>query len=378
MTKPAILALADGSIFRGEAIGADGQTVGEVVFNTAMTGYQEILTDPSYAQQIVTLTYPHIGNTGTTPQDAESDRVWSAGLVIRDLPLVASNWRNTMSLSDYLKANNVVAIAGIDTRRLTRILREKGAQNGCIMAGDNISEEAAIAAAQGFPGLKGMDLAKVVSTQKQYEWRSTVWDLKTDSHATIDASELPYHVVAYDYGVKVNILRMLVERGCRVTVVPAQTPAADVLALKPDGVFLSNGPGDPEPCDYAIKAIKEVLETEIPVFGICLGHQLLALASGAKTLKMGHGHHGANHPVQDLDTGVVMITSQNHGFAVDEATLPANVRAIHKSLFDGTLQGIERTDKSAFSFQGHPEASPGPNDVAPLFDRFINEMAKRR
>ena len=378
MTKPAILALADGSIFRGEAIGADGQTVGEVVFNTAMTGYQEILTDPSYAQQIVTLTYPHIGNTGTTPEDAESDRVWSAGLVIRDLPLVASNWRNTMSLSDYLKANNVVAIAGIDTRRLTRILREKGAQNGCIMAGDNISEAAAIAAAQGFPGLKGMDLAKVVSTKEKYEWRSTVWDLKTDSHATIDASDLPYHVVAYDYGVKVNILRMLVERGCRVTVVPAQTPAADVLALKPDGVFLSNGPGDPEPCDYAIQAIKDVLETEIPVFGICLGHQLLALASGAKTLKMGHGHHGANHPVQDLDSGVVMITSQNHGFAVDEATLPDNVRAIHKSLFDGTLQGIERTDKSAFSFQGHPEASPGPNDVAPLFDRFINEMAKRR
>jgi len=378
LTKPAILALADGSIFRGEAIGADGQTVGEVVFNTAMTGYQEILTDPSYAQQIVTLTYPHIGNTGTTPEDAESNRVWSAGLVIRDLPLVASNWRNTMSLSDYLKANNVVAIAGIDTRRLTRILREKGAQNGCIMAGDNISEEAAIAAAQGFPGLKGMDLAKVVSTKTQYEWRSTVWDLKTDSHATIEASELPYHVVAYDYGVKLNILRMLVERGCRVTVVPAQTPASDVLALKPDGVFLSNGPGDPEPCDYAIKAIKDILETEIPVFGICLGHQLLALASGAKTLKMGHGHHGANHPVQDLDTGVVMITSQNHGFAVDEATLPGNVRAIHKSLFDGTLQGIERTDKSAFSFQGHPEASPGPNDVAPLFDRFINEMAKRR
>jgi carbamoyl-phosphate synthase small subunit len=376
--KPAILALADGSIFRGEAIGADGQTIGEVVFNTAMTGYQEILTDPSYAQQIVTLTYPHIGNTGTTPEDAESDRVWSAGLVIRDLPLVASNWRNTLSLSDYLKANNVVAIAGIDTRRLTRILREKGAQNGCIMAGDNISEEAAIAAARGFPGLKGMDLAKVVSTKESYEWRSTVWDLKTDSHATIDASELPYHVVAFDYGVKLNILRMLVERGCRVTVVPAQTPASDVLALNPDGVFLSNGPGDPEPCDYAIKAIKEVLETEIPVFGICLGHQLLALASGAKTVKMGHGHHGANHPVQDLDTGVVMITSQNHGFAVDEATLPGNVRAIHKSLFDGTLQGIERTDKSAFSFQGHPEASPGPNDVAPLFDRFINEMAKRR
>ncbi|MFJ2367565.1 glutamine-hydrolyzing carbamoyl-phosphate synthase small subunit, partial [Pseudomonas sp. NPDC087697] len=355
-----------------------GQTVGEVVFNTAMTGYQEILTDPSYAQQIVTLTYPHIGNTGTTPEDAESDRVWSAGLVIRDLPLVASNWRNTMSLSDYLKANNVVAIAGIDTRRLTRILREKGAQNGCIMAGDNISDEAAIAAARGFPGLKGMDLAKVVSTKESYEWRSTVWDLKTDSHATIEACELPHHVVAYDYGVKLNILRMLVERGCRVTVVPAQTPASEVLALKPDGVFLSNGPGDPEPCDYAIQAIKDILETEIPVFGICLGHQLLALASGAKTLKMGHGHHGANHPVQDLDTGVVMITSQNHGFAVDETTLPGNVRAIHKSLFDGTLQGIERTDKSAFSFQGHPEASPGPNDVAPLFDRFINEMVKRR
>ncbi|MCI8211027.1 carbamoyl-phosphate synthase small subunit [Pseudomonas sp. S25] len=378
MTKPAILALADGSIFRGEAIGADGQTVGEVVFNTAMTGYQEILTDPSYAQQIVTLTYPHIGNTGTTPEDAESDRVWSAGLVIRDLPLVASNWRNKLSLDEYLKANNVVAIAGIDTRRLTRILREKGAQNGCIMAGDNISEEAAIAAARGFPGLKGMDLAKVVSVKEAYEWRSSVWSLKTDSCPEIAASELPYHVVAYDYGVKVNILRMLVERGCRVTVVPAQTPASEVLAYKPDGVFLSNGPGDPEPCDYAIKAIKEVLETDIPVFGICLGHQLLALASGAKTVKMGHGHHGANHPVQDLKTGVVMITSQNHGFAVDEATLPANVQAIHKSLFDGSLQGIERTDKDAFSFQGHPEASPGPTDVAPLFDRFIETMAKRR
>lgn len=378
MTKPAILALADGSIFRGEAIGADGQTVGEVVFNTAMTGYQEILTDPSYAQQIVTLTYPHIGNTGTTPEDAESNRVWSAGLVIRDLPLLASNWRNTQSLPEYLKANNVVAIAGIDTRRLTRILREKGAQNGCILAGDNISEEAAIAAARGFPGLKGMDLAKVVSTKERYEWRSSVWELKTDSDPTIDAADLPYHVVAFDYGVKLNILRMLVARGCRVTVVPAQTPASEVLALNPDGVFLSNGPGDPEPCDYAIQAIKEILETEIPVFGICLGHQLLALASGAKTVKMGHGHHGANHPVQDLDTGVVMITSQNHGFAVDEATLPGNVRAIHKSLFDGTLQGIERTDKSAFSFQGHPEASPGPTDVAPLFDRFTDAMAKRR
>ena len=382
MTKPAlapaILALADGSIFRGESIGADGQTIGEVVFNTAMTGYQEILTDPSYAQQIVTLTYPHIGNTGTTPEDAESDRVWSAGLVIRDLPLVASNWRNTMPLDEYLKANNVVAIAGIDTRRLTRILREKGAQNGCIMAGDDISEEAAIAAARAFPGLKGMDLAKEVSTKDTYQWRSSVWDLKSDSHPDVPNSELPYHVVAYDYGVKVNILRMLVERGCHLTVVPAQTPAADVLALNPDGVFLSNGPGDPEPCDYAIQAIKEVLQTEIPVFGICLGHQLLALAAGAKTIKMGHGHHGANHPVQDIDSGVVMITSQNHGFAVDEATLPSNVRAIHKSLFDGTLQGIELTDKDAFSFQGHPEASPGPNDVSPLFDRFIESMAKRR
>ncbi|MGH8436752.1 MAG: glutamine-hydrolyzing carbamoyl-phosphate synthase small subunit [Pseudomonas sp.] len=376
--KPAILALADGSIFRGEAIGVDGQTVGEVVFNTAMTGYQEILTDPSYAQQIVTLTYPHIGNTGTTPEDAESNRVWSAGLVIRDLPLVASNWRNTLSLSDYLKANNVVAIAGIDTRRLTRILREKGAQNGCILAGDNISDERALAAARGFPGLKGVDLAKVVSSSARYEWRSSVWSLKTDSHPEIAASELPYHVVAYDYGVKVNILRMLVERGCRLTVVPAQTPASEVLALKPDGVFLSNGPGDPEPCDYAISAIRDILDTEIPLFGICLGHQLLALASGAKTVKMGHGHHGANHPVQDLDSGVVMITSQNHGFAVDETTLPANLRATHKSLFDGTLQGIERTDKVAFSFQGHPEASPGPMDVAPLFDRFIEAMAARR
>ena len=378
LTKPAILALADGSIFRGEAIGADGQTVGEVVFNTAMTGYQEILTDPSYAQQIVTLTYPHIGNTGTTPEDAESDRVWAAGLVIRDLPLVASNWRNKMPLDEYLKANKTVAIAGIDTRRLTRILREKGAQNGCIMAGDNISEEAAIAAARGFPGLKGMDLAKEVSTKDTYEWRSTVWNLQSDSSPEVAAADLKYHVVAWDYGVKLNILRMLVERGCRVTVVPAQTPAGEVLALKPDGIFLSNGPGDPEPCDYAIQAIKDVLETDIPVFGICLGHQLLALASGARTIKMDLGHHGANHPVQDLDTGVVMITSQNHGFAVDEATLPSNVRAIHKSLFDGSLQGIERTDKDAFSFQGHPEASPGPTDVAPLFDRFITAMDKRR
>ena len=378
MSKPAILALADGSIFRGESIGADGQTVGEVVFNTAMTGYQEILTDPSYAQQIVTLTYPHIGNTGTTPEDAESNRVWAAGLIIRDLPLIASNWRNKQPLDEYLKEHGTVAIAGLDTRRLTRILREKGAQNGCILVGADATEEKALELARSFPGLKGMDLAKVVSSTERYEWRSSVWNLQTDSHPEIAGSELPHHVVAYDFGVKLNILRMLVERGCRLTVVPAQTPASEVLALKPDGVFLSNGPGDPEPCDYAIQAIKDVLETDIPVFGICLGHQLLALASGAKTVKMGHGHHGANHPVQDLKTSVVMITSQNHGFAVEESSLPANLRATHKSLFDGTLQGIERTDKDAFSFQGHPEASPGPMDVAPLFDRFIEAMAKRR
>ncbi|MGP0173867.1 glutamine-hydrolyzing carbamoyl-phosphate synthase small subunit [Pseudomonas sp. NCHU5208] len=376
--KPAILALADGSIFRGDSIGADGQTIGEVVFNTAMTGYQEILTDPSYAQQIVTLTYPHIGNTGTTPEDGESCSVWAAGLIIRDLPLISSSWRDKQPLDEYLKANGTVAIAGIDTRRLTRILREKGSQNGCILVGDDATEEKALELARSFPGLKGMDLAKEVTCAKPYEWRSSVWNLESDSHPLISAEELPYHVVAYDYGVKLNILRMLVARGCRLTVVPAQTPASEVLALNPDGVFLSNGPGDPEPCDYAIKAIKEILETDLPVFGICLGHQLLALASGAKTVKMGHGHHGANHPVQDLDSGVVMITSQNHGFAVDESSLPSNVRPIHKSLFDGTLQGIERTDKAAFSFQGHPEASPGPHDVAPLFDRFINEMAKRR
>lgn len=377
MSKPAILALADGSIFRGESIGADGSSVGEVVFNTAMTGYQEILTDPSYARQIVTLTYPHIGNTGVTPEDVESDAVQAAGLVIRDLPLLASNWRCKQSLDGYLRENNIVAIAGIDTRRLTRILREKGSQNGCLLAGDDISEEKALELARSFPGLKGMDLAKEVSVKESYQWRSSVWNLETDSHPELSDAELPYHVVAFDYGVKFNILRMLVARGCRLTVVPAQTPAADVLALNPDGVFLSNGPGDPEPCDYAIAAIKEILETDIPVFGICLGHQLLALASGAKTVKMGHGHHGANHPVQDLDTGVVMITSQNHGFAVDETSLPANLRPTHKSLFDGTLQGIERTDKAAFSFQGHPEASPGPHDVAPLFDRFIDAMKKR-
>ncbi|WP_312373109.1 glutamine-hydrolyzing carbamoyl-phosphate synthase small subunit [Stutzerimonas nitrititolerans] len=377
-TTPAILALADGSIFRGESIGADGQTIGEVVFNTAMTGYQEILTDPSYAKQIVTLTYPHVGNTGTTPQDAESWKVWAAGLVIRDLPLLASNWRNKQSLPDYLKENDTVAIAGIDTRRLTRILREKGAQNGCILAGADATEEKALELARSFPGLKGMDLAKEVSVKERYEWRSSLWSLETDSHPEIPASELPYHVVAYDYGVKYNILRMLVARGCRVTVLPAQTPASEALALNPDGIFLANGPGDPEPCDYAIRAIQEVLETDIPVFGICLGHQLLALASGAITVKMPSGHHGANHPVQDLETGVVMITSQNHGFCADEASLPANLHATHKSLFDGTLQGIERTDKVAFGFQGHPEASPGPCDVAPLFDRFISAMAARR
>lgn len=377
MSKPAILALADGSIFRGEAIGADGHSVGEVVFNTAMTGYQEILTDPSYARQMVTLTYPHIGNTGTTPLDAESDRVWAAGLIIRDLPLIASNWRSRQPLGEYLKENGTVAIAGVDTRRLTRILREKGAQNGCIMAGEDATEEKALELARGFAGIKGMDLAKEVTTTSVYEWRQSTWDLATDSYPEIDAAQLPYHVVVYDYGVKHNILRMLVARGCRLTVVPAQTSAADVLALNPDGVLLSNGPGDPEPCDYAIRAIRELLETDTPILGICLGHQLLALASGARTVKMPSGHHGANHPVQNLETGEVMITSQNHGFAVDESALPANVRATYKSLFDGTLQGIERTDKEAFSFQGHPEASPGPGDVAPLFERFIAAMAKR-
>ncbi len=375
MTTPAILALEDGSIFRGVAIGATGQSTGEVVFNTSMTGYQEILTDPSYAHQIVTLTYPHIGNTGTNSEDEESAHIWSAGLVIRDLPLMASNWRNTQPLDEYLIANNVVAIADIDTRRLTRILREKGAQSGCIMAGDDIDEAAALAAAKGFSGLKGMDLAKQVTVEEAYDWTGSTWDLVEGNTEKTDGQ---LKVVAYDYGVKRNILRMLVERGCDLTVVPAQTPAKDVLAMKPDGVFLSNGPGDPEPCDYAIAAIKEILETDTPVFGICLGHQLLALASGAKTEKMKFGHHGANHPVQDLDSKVVMITSQNHGFAVAEDSMPNTLRATHKSLFDGSLQGIERTDKQAFSFQGHPEASPGPHDVAPLFDRFIDIMTARK
>ncbi|MGY8841282.1 MAG: glutamine-hydrolyzing carbamoyl-phosphate synthase small subunit [Pseudomonadales bacterium] len=375
MTTPAILALEDGSIFRGVAIGATGQSTGEVVFNTSMTGYQEILTDPSYAHQIVTLTYPHIGNTGTNSEDEESEFVWSAGLVIRDLPLMASNWRNTQPLDEYLIANNVVAIADIDTRRLTRILREKGAQSGCIVAGDNIDEAAALAAAKGFSGLKGMDLAKEVTVKEAYNWTGSTWDLVEGNREKVDGH---LKVVAYDYGVKRNILRMLVERGCDLTVVPAQTSAKDVLAMNPDGVFLSNGPGDPEPCDYAIAAIKEILQTDTPVFGICLGHQLLALASGAKTEKMKFGHHGANHPVQDLDTKVVMITSQNHGFAVSEEAMPSHLRATHKSLFDGSLQGIERTDKQAFSFQGHPEASPGPHDVAPLFDRFIDIMTARK
>ena len=372
MTVPAILALADGSIFRGIAIGAEGHSVGEVVFNTAMTGYQEILTDPSYAKQLVTLTYPHIGNTGINEEDEEAAEIWASGLIIRDLPMLASNFRSQQSLSDYLKARNICGIADIDTRRLTRILRDKGAQNGCLMAGE-IDEAKAREPAKGFAGLKGMDLAKEVTTQSAYNWREGSWELG-NGHPTRDDSELPYHVVAYDYGVKRNILRMLTDRGCRLTVVPAKTPAADVLAMKPDGVFLSNGPGDPEPCDYAIEAIREIVETGTPVYGICLGHQLLSLASGAKTVKMKFGHHGANHPVQDLSTGVVHITSQNHGFAVDEDTRPANLKATHKSLVDGSLQGVHRTDKPAFSFQGHPEASPGPHDIAPLFDHFIELM----
>ncbi|MAC32908.1 glutamine-hydrolyzing carbamoyl-phosphate synthase small subunit [Haliea atlantica] len=376
MSRPALLALADGTIFRGVAIGADGASVGEVVFNTAMTGYQEILTDPSYARQIVTLTYPHIGNTGTNAEDEESGSVWAAGLVIRDLPLLASNYRNQQSLEDYLRERNIVGIADIDTRRLTRILREKGAQNACLMAGDDLDEEQALTQARAFAGLKGMDLAKVVSASQSYEWREGSWSIDAGYRHFRD-EELKWHVVAYDYGVKRNILRMLVDRGCRLTVVPAQTPASEVLAMNPDGIFLSNGPGDPEPCDYAIAAIREFLETDIPVFGICLGHQLLGLASGARTMKMGHGHHGANHPVQNLDDGTVLITSQNHGFAVDEASLPETLRVTHKSLFDGTLQGIHRNDRPAFSFQGHPEASPGPHDAAPLFDHFIELIAAR-
>lgn len=376
LSSPAILALEDGSIFKGLAIGAAGISVGEVVFNTAMSGYQEILTDPSYARQIVTLTYPHIGNTGTNSEDEESTGVWAAGLVIRDLPLMASNYRNEQGLQQYLEQRGIVAIADIDTRRLTRILRDKGALNGCLMAGDDIDEAQALAAARGFAGLKGMDLAKEVSVDKPYSWTEGSWVFGV-GHSQPSTDKLPWHVVAYDYGVKRNILRMLVDRGCRLTVVPAQTPAAEVLALKPDGVFLSNGPGDPEPCDYAIAALKTILGTDIPVFGICLGHQLLGLASGAATMKMKFGHHGANHPVQSLDDGTVLITSQNHGFAVDESSLPATLRVTHKSLFDGSLQGMHRTDKAAFSFQGHPEASPGPHDAAPLFDHFIELIAAR-
>jgi carbamoyl-phosphate synthase small subunit len=373
--KPALLALEDGSIFEGISIGAEGVSSGEVVFNTSMTGYQEILTDPSYAQQIVTLTYPHIGNTGVNAEDVESSKVWAAGLVIRDLPLLMSNWRATQSLDAYLRDNGIVGIADIDTRRLTRILREKGAQNGCIMAGDAISADDALAKARAFPGLKGMDLAKEVSRKEVEEWTESVWDLAS-GYAQLENPA--FHVVVYDFGVKRNILRMLVERKCRLTIVPAQTPAKDVLALKPDGILLANGPGDPAPCDYAIAAIQEVLAAKVPTFGICLGHQLLALASGAKTEKMKFGHHGANHPVQNLADGTVMITSQNHGFAVDEKSLPATVQVTHKSLFDGSLQGIRRTDVPAFSFQGHPEASPGPMDVAPLFDQFIDMMRVTR
>ena len=372
MTRPAILVLEDGSVFNGRAIGADGHTVGEVVFNTAMTGYQEILTDPSYSRQIVTLTYPHIGNTGVNAEDEESAAIHVAGLVIRDLPLLVSNFRSERSLDAYLEDHGVVGIAEVDTRRLTRVLREKGAQNGCIMAGE-VDEEQALAAARAFPGLKGMDLAKEVTTGQPYTWSEGTWRLG-EGHARLDPQGVRFHVVAYDYGIKRNILRMLADRGCRLTVVPAKTPAAEVLAMSPDGVFLSNGPGDPEPCDYAIAAIREIVDSGIPTFGICLGHQLLGLASGASTVKMKFGHHGANHPVQDLASGAVMISSQNHGFAVDEASLPDNLRATHKSLFDGSLQGIHRTDRPAFSFQGHPEASPGPHDVAPVFDHFIELM----
>jgi len=370
---PAVLVLADGGVFRGCSIGHEVQATGEVVFNTAMTGYQEILTDPSYAGQIVTLTYPHIGNVGVNPEDAESKSVYAAGLVIRDLPLVASNWRHQEDLSTYLKRNRIVAIADIDTRRLTRILRSKGAQNGCIQAGP-VDEKAALAAAKAAPSMAGQDLAKVVSAKGAYDWNGSLWALGTGYKPDGPAK---FHVVAYDYGVKHNILRNLAERGCKVTVLPATASAKEALALKPDGVFLSNGPGDPEPCTYAIGAIREIVGTGTPVFGICLGHQLLGLAAGAKTMKMKFGHHGANHPVQDLGTGRVFITSQNHGFAVDEKTLPPNVKATHRSLFDGSLQGIEYTDKPAYSFQGHPEASPGPHEMAYLFDRFVKMMQER-
>jgi carbamoyl-phosphate synthase small subunit len=373
---PAVLALADGTIFRGQSIGAKGNTTGEVVFNTAITGYQEILTDPSYARQIVTLTTPHIGNTGATPEDLEASQIYAAGLIIRDLPIVSSNWRANESLTEFLERGKIVAIANIDTRKLTRILREKGAQAGCIMTGDKtVDHAAAVKLARKFPGLKGMDLAKVVTTKRSYQWNEgTVWP---DANRIPIRSHQRLHVVAYDFGIKRNILRLLSDFGCRVTVVPAQTSAEEVQALLPDGVFLSNGPGDPEPCDYAITATRQFLETDLPVFGICLGHQILGLACGAQTVKMKAGHHGANHPVQDLDSGRVFITSQNHGFAVDEATLPGNVKATHRSLFDGTLQGLAFKDKPAFGFQGHPEASPGPHDLKPLFERFNHLMLRR-
>ncbi|MBD9357690.1 glutamine-hydrolyzing carbamoyl-phosphate synthase small subunit [Methylomonas albis] len=375
MNKPALLVLEDGTVFHGISIGADGCSVGEVVFNTALTGYQEILSDPSYARQIVTLTYPHIGNVGTNAEDDESAKVFASGLVIRDLPLLASSWRMQQTLPEYLCEHKVVAIADIDTRKLTRLLRDKGAQRGCIMAGETVDLDVAKQAIEGFPGLQGMDLAKEVTTAASYEWTENIWKLG-EGHA--QAPNLAKHVVAYDFGIKRNILRLLANRGCRVTVVPATTPAETVLAMNPDGVFLSNGPGDPEPCTYAIEAIKTILEQKVPVFGICLGHQLLALASGAKTEKMKFGHHGANHPVQELATGRVMISSQNHGFAASADSLPANLKATYVSLFDGSLQGIARTDVPAFSFQGHPEASPGPHDVESLFDDFIDLMNQPR
>lgn len=371
MNKPALLILEDGTRFDGISIGADGQTVGEVVFNTAMTGYQEILTDPSYSQQLVTLTYPHIGNTGVNSEDMESQSIHAAGLIIRDLPLQTSNWRSEQDLSSYLKDNNIVAISDIDTRKLTRLLRQQGAQNGCLVAGDALDEVTALKAAQHFPGLKGFDLAQQVSTDRSYEWQQGGWSL-ISGYQPVDQDQ--FHIVAYDFGVKHNILRLLADRGCRITVVPATTPAAEVLAQQPDGVFLSNGPGDPEPCDYAIKAISEIIDSATPIFGICLGHQLLALASGAQTVKMKFGHHGANHPVQDLSTNQVFITSQNHGFAVAEASMPDTLVVTHRSLFDQSVQGIARTDKPAFSFQGHPEASPGPHDIAGLFDQFIESI----
>jgi carbamoyl-phosphate synthase small subunit len=376
VTKPAILALEDGTVFRGVSVGADGRTIGEVVFNTAMTGYQEILTDPSYFRQIVTLTYPHIGNTGTNSEDLESGKIYAAGLIIRDLPVVHSNFRAEIDLPEFLRRGNCVAIAGIDTRKLTRIIRDKGAQSGCILTGEGATEKEALAAARKFPGLKGMDLAKVVTTPEPYQWNQGIAYPAGEPVVTKRVST--FHVVAYDYGIKRNILRLLVENGCRVTVIRAQTPAEEVLDMAPDGIFLSNGPGDPEPCGYAIEATRRFLETDVPVFGICLGHQLLGLAAGARTVKMKFGHHGANHPVVDVDTGRVMITSQNHGFAVDESTLPDTVRTTHRSLFDGSLQGIECVDKPAFSFQGHPEASPGPHDMRPLFDRFVHLMRERR